>query len=1066
MFAAAAGTLTIIFLLVFLVGVFVLRPGFRGALRSAFQDSTILTANEFNSLVSRGMPPEAALNTVSGKMNLVLPGAALVLADADGKITARSETCALTSTSLLAQPLPFLRSIIHEGTTIDLPSPCGDDLQYLSGTPIGENSYVLLFGSFPLLRELATLPGLLSNGLVLVPIPSLALVISGLCLILYYRSVRRQMTTLLGAIQRFSGGELSARGSVGLFREVNEITTAFNEMADEYQAKSLSILRDDDARRQMLTSLVHDVRTPLTALGGTAELLAANLDDAERKSRYSSVLETSLSAFTRLSESVQSLARLNQADNNLQMTSLDATSVGLNLHRELLPIAEMKGQRFTFEPHSVHSPLIANEELVKRALTNVLENAFRFSPENSEVRLILEELDSVIEFSVVDAGPGVKPEHFEKIFEEFYQTADEGKNNKGFGIGLAFVKRVMELHGGRVWCESSLERGTRFRLSFDGRLPLIHSSQTTDQAQFRARESEAGNVRTVDRSFLVISLLSMIVVAMRTDIPTLRWTLPFVVGTISTLFLLRNKHSISLPWPLIRFGLITLFALCAVLHRAPIPCAVASIPLGYLLFPCLYGVLGRSGFVMLALAYLFVYASDSNSGTVGLGMVLGLSFGIVPAVLDSLQIYRRIGMRIAAIGIFVIVLTVIFQNLALWFSIPGFLARVQRADASTILEKTSGWLETEACDGKLDVCLSYLHQWNPLNSYYLMNERGEIFAQGQRQFLNSAPENIHSQIISNRNGSGRSIFMIEMPGKFGNHMTGRIFSVTLAASCILQILLSAALLMLLGALLTKRLGSSFFELVSGIRRYRKGIYGERINLSTGGLLGETARLFDRLGVELPKLRNDLLDRAESRRRFIARLSQAMHRAAERLKRRTADARFNSDKRSVFRLSEEVHHQQRFLRLLLHSFRHENVSSGSSFETVPIKELLLEACESASTISVLEQERLVLIVPDDELFASGDPAEVVDAIQFFIIELLSGFDEGVLSVELKKSAEEVHVAMAVPGKSHQSESIESSRFLIDELPQVLSELGISLRYTLSDRNIIGVLLSLPTASTTR
>jgi signal transduction histidine kinase len=103
-----------------------------------------------------------------------------------------------------------------------------------------------------------------------------------------------------------------------------------------------------------------------------------------------------------------------------------------------------------------------DERRIKQVIFNLLSNAVKFTPAGGEVDVSATRANGEVRVSVADTGPGIAPEDHERIFEEFQQTESGGVQHEGTGLGLALSKRFVELHGGRIWLESELGRGSTF----------------------------------------------------------------------------------------------------------------------------------------------------------------------------------------------------------------------------------------------------------------------------------------------------------------------------------------------------------------------------------------------------------------------------------------------------------------------------------------------------------------------------------------------------------------------------------------------------------------------------
>jgi len=103
-----------------------------------------------------------------------------------------------------------------------------------------------------------------------------------------------------------------------------------------------------------------------------------------------------------------------------------------------------------------------DERRIRQILFNLLSNAVKFTPAGGRIDVTAARVDGEIQLAVTDTGPGIPPEDLDRIFEEFQQTDVGAQHHEGTGLGLALSKRLVELHGGRIWVESEVGAGSRF----------------------------------------------------------------------------------------------------------------------------------------------------------------------------------------------------------------------------------------------------------------------------------------------------------------------------------------------------------------------------------------------------------------------------------------------------------------------------------------------------------------------------------------------------------------------------------------------------------------------------
>lgn len=229
---------------------------------------------------------------------------------------------------------------------------------------------------------------------------------------------------------------------------------------DVTQMKEFEQLKSD-----MISLMSHELRTPLTSINGFAELLV--LDDkipAEAR-EFLQIITNESQRMSRMIDTFLSVTQLERADKK------EVTKIALRLDeavREVLntvqPVAKKKRIRLIEQPNGHIPPVAADKSLITQVLTRLLENAIKYSPERTAVTVsTLLEADAV-RVIVEDRGYGVPAESIDRIWEKFYRVARDGqeKDEESTGLGLAFVKEVVEQHGGSVAVESEVGRGSKF----------------------------------------------------------------------------------------------------------------------------------------------------------------------------------------------------------------------------------------------------------------------------------------------------------------------------------------------------------------------------------------------------------------------------------------------------------------------------------------------------------------------------------------------------------------------------------------------------------------------------
>jgi signal transduction histidine kinase len=259
--------------------------------------------------------------------------------------------------------------------------------------------------------------------------------------------------------------EAQRRWETDRLREEVEREKAFaRQMEANYQRlQELEKLRDD-----LTHMIVHDLRTPLTSLLTGMRTLACM---EGLSPEHTEVLEMSMSGGETLLSMINDLLDISKLENGsmrLDVTEHDPANLITAAVSQVRSLASDRGIRLLAEAPCGMAPVQADGDKVVRTLVNLLGNALKFTPRGGIVSVAAWE-DAATErtvFSVQDTGEGIPPDSFDRIFEKFGQVESRTRGRKmSTGLGLTFCKLVTEAHGGRIWVESEVGKGSLFQFS-------------------------------------------------------------------------------------------------------------------------------------------------------------------------------------------------------------------------------------------------------------------------------------------------------------------------------------------------------------------------------------------------------------------------------------------------------------------------------------------------------------------------------------------------------------------------------------------------------------------------
>ena len=228
----------------------------------------------------------------------------------------------------------------------------------------------------------------------------------------------------------------------------------------------------------------HEIRTPLTAIQGSSELLLRYpLDDAKRGQMIRLISEES-ERLGKLVERFLSVERLSAGEMELRRAPLDLSGLLTGVTERVRPAAERRGIHLVLhllpEDSASGAEMEGDAELLDFAVSNLVTNAVKYSPAGTSVTLSLERQDDQALVHVADQGPGMTSEESRRIFDRFYRTeAAETSANPGFGLGLAIAREIASHHGGELRVESKPGAGSRFTLALPLAVPAKQRNSGT-----------------------------------------------------------------------------------------------------------------------------------------------------------------------------------------------------------------------------------------------------------------------------------------------------------------------------------------------------------------------------------------------------------------------------------------------------------------------------------------------------------------------------------------------------------------------------------------------------------
>lgn len=261
------------------------------------------------------------------------------------------------------------------------------------------------------------------------------------------------------------------------------------KVADKYGAligivvvlKNITKEKEVDKLKTELVSIVaHELRSPLTSITGFAGILKDPNISKEMQIEFTEIIHNESERLTTLVNKFLDISRIESGQhvfNRISMDVLESLNQILETHGK---IASDRNIKIVTEVPSVVSNVIADPNLFTQVVVNLLSNAFKYSPENTWVTVSVRDRDHLVEVAIADQGYGIAPDELSKVFDKFYRVKFDQKVQgiQGSGLGLAFVKEVVEKMGGRISAESLPGKGSTFRFTLP-KDPVVQPIQKT-----------------------------------------------------------------------------------------------------------------------------------------------------------------------------------------------------------------------------------------------------------------------------------------------------------------------------------------------------------------------------------------------------------------------------------------------------------------------------------------------------------------------------------------------------------------------------------------------------------
>ncbi|MSR65217.1 MAG: HAMP domain-containing histidine kinase [Verrucomicrobiae bacterium] len=253
-----------------------------------------------------------------------------------------------------------------------------------------------------------------------------------------------------------------------------DVAAACLRASDSRSAGTVVVFHDitrikklENIRKEFVANVSHELRTPLSIIKGYIEtLLDDEPPDPETSKQFLQTIQKHSRRLEALIDDLLTISSLESQQAKLTLAPVSLHSTAEAAAEELSKQARTKSITIVVEIPKTFPVVRADAQRLHQVFSNLIDNAIKYTQAGGRVTVSANQKEGEVEVCITDNGPGIAPEHLPRIFERFYR-ADKARSRElgGTGLGLSIVKHIVQAHGGRVWAESELDKGSRFLLT-------------------------------------------------------------------------------------------------------------------------------------------------------------------------------------------------------------------------------------------------------------------------------------------------------------------------------------------------------------------------------------------------------------------------------------------------------------------------------------------------------------------------------------------------------------------------------------------------------------------------
>lgn len=296
------------------------------------------------------------------------------------------------------------------------------------------------------------------------------LVFLGIAAVLFAISayIVRQIDAIKKAALQYQNGNFSYRPLVHSPKELKQLSDSVSDLAQKIQSDISRLTHLERVRKDFVANVSHELKTPVTAIKGFTEtLIDGAVDTPETARSFLKIIDSQCSRLMNIIEDLLTLSRLEQDDKTPELTRQNVVDIAQMCVKDFEKEAQNKNTKLLFLTQDKAIYANVNTGLLSQALGNLLDNAVKYCPENSEISCTVAKAENVQKLNIIiqDNGNGIPPKYSERIFERFFRV-DKGRSREtgGTGLGLSIASHIIKLHKGSIIEEARPDgkQGARF----------------------------------------------------------------------------------------------------------------------------------------------------------------------------------------------------------------------------------------------------------------------------------------------------------------------------------------------------------------------------------------------------------------------------------------------------------------------------------------------------------------------------------------------------------------------------------------------------------------------------